>query len=63
MTSLISSNLAQLPALMRTVDAERANLLLQNAVARLEQSSHVDLADVHAGLVCRFSVELASKQR
>ena len=43
----ISSNLARLLMLMRTVDAERADLLFSNAVARLEQSSQVDLADVH----------------
>lgn len=43
----ISSNLARLLTLMRTVDAERADLLFSNAVARLEQSSQVDLADVH----------------
>jgi hypothetical protein len=43
----ISSNLARLLILMRTEDAERADLLFSNAVARLEQSSQVDLADVH----------------
>lgn len=43
----ISSNLARLLTLMRTVDAERADLLFSNAVARLEQSSLVDLTDVH----------------
>jgi hypothetical protein len=42
----ISSNLARLLTLMRTVDPERADLLFSNAVARLEQSSPVDLADV-----------------
>lgn len=43
----ISSNLARLLSLMRTVDAERADLLFSNAVARIERSSQVDLADVH----------------
>ena len=43
----ISSNLARLLPLMRTGDAERADLLFANAVARLERSSQVDLADVH----------------
>ncbi len=43
----VSSNLASLLTLMRTEDAERADLLFSNAVARLEQSSQVDLADVH----------------
>ncbi|MEK6288553.1 MAG: hypothetical protein AABO57_22785 [Acidobacteriota bacterium] len=43
----ISSNLARLLTLMRTVDAERADLLFANAVARLEQSSRVDLKDIH----------------
>src|SRR5262245_41003494 len=42
----ISSNLARLLTLMRSVDAERADLLFSNAVARLEQSSPVDLAEV-----------------
>jgi hypothetical protein len=42
----ISSNLARLLTLMRTVDAERADLLFSNAVARLEQAPQVDLADV-----------------
>ena len=43
----VSSNLARLLTLMRAVDAERADLLFSNAVARLEQSPHVDLADIH----------------
>ena len=42
----ISSNLARLLTLMRTVDAERADLLFSNAVARIEQSPQVNLADV-----------------
>ena len=42
----ISSNLERLLTLMRAVDAERADLLFSNAVARLERSSTVDLADV-----------------
>ena len=42
----ISSNLGRLLTLMRTVDAERADLLFSNAVARLEHASQVDLADV-----------------
>ena len=43
----LSSNLARLLTMMRTVDSERADLLFSNAVARLEQSSQVDLADIH----------------
>jgi hypothetical protein len=43
----ISANLARLLTLMRTTDPERADLLFSNAVARLEQSPQVDLADVH----------------
>ena len=43
----VSSNLARLLTLMRSVDAERADLLFSNAVARLEQSPQVDLADIH----------------
>jgi hypothetical protein len=43
----LSSNLARLLTMLRTVDAERADLLFSNAVARLEQSSQVDLADIH----------------
>ncbi|MFY9570680.1 MAG: hypothetical protein WAV20_04655, partial [Blastocatellia bacterium] len=43
----ISSNLARLLTLMRTVDAERADLLFSNAVARIEQYSPVELTDVH----------------
>lgn len=42
----ISSNLARLLTLMRAVDAERADLLFSNAMARLEQAAPVDLADV-----------------
>lgn len=43
----ISSNLARLLTLMRTVDSERADLLFANAVARFERSSRVDLTDIH----------------
>lgn len=43
----ISSNLARLLSIMRTVDAERADLLFSNAMDRLERASQVDLADVH----------------
>jgi hypothetical protein len=43
----ISPNLARLLSLMRTADAERADLLFSNAMARLERASQVDLADVH----------------
>jgi hypothetical protein len=42
----ISANLARLLTLMRAVDAERADLLFSNAIARLEQSSRVDIAGV-----------------
>lgn len=43
----LSSNLSRLLTIMRTVDAERADLLFSNAVARLERSSSVELADLH----------------
>ena len=43
----VSSNLSRLLTIMRTVDAERADLLFSNAVARLEQSTQVELADLH----------------
>jgi len=44
----ISSNLARFMSILRTVDAERADLLFSNAVARLERSSQVELADVRS---------------
>jgi hypothetical protein len=43
----ISSNLARLLTLMRTVDAERADLLFSNAVARLEESPTIELTELH----------------
>ena len=43
----LSSNLARLLTLMRAVDAERADLLFSNAMARLERSAQVDLTEVH----------------
>ncbi|HSE38969.1 MAG TPA: hypothetical protein VLG74_16830 [Blastocatellia bacterium] len=59
----ISSNLARLLTLMRTVDAERADLLFSNAVARLEQASQVDLADVRTlGSYVVSAVNSGSKQ-
>jgi len=42
----ISPNLSRLLTLMRTVDSERADLLFSNAVAQLEHSAQVDLADI-----------------
>jgi hypothetical protein len=44
----ISSYLARFLTLMRAVDAERADLLFSNAVARLEESSEVNLTEIHA---------------
>lgn len=59
----ISSNLARLLTLMRTVDAERADLLFSNAVARLEQAARVDLADVRTlGSYVVSAVNSGSKQ-
>jgi hypothetical protein len=43
----ISSNLARLLMLMRAVDAERADLLFSNAMARLEGSPAVNLTEIH----------------
>ncbi len=43
----LSSNLSRLLTLMRTVDAERADLLFANAMERLERSPQVDLTEVH----------------
>lgn len=44
----ISPYLARFLSLMRAVDAERADLLFSNAVARLEESSEVKLTEIHA---------------
>lgn len=44
----ISPYLARFLTLMRAVDAERADLLFSNVVARLEESSEINLTDVHA---------------
>jgi hypothetical protein len=43
----ISSNLARFLTLLQSVDAERADLLFANAVARLEQSARVDFREIH----------------
>jgi hypothetical protein len=43
----ISPNLARFLTLLQSVDAERADLLFANAMARLEQSARVDLTEVH----------------
>jgi len=43
----ISSNLSRLLTIMRGVDAERADLLFSNSMARLEGSTHVELSDLH----------------
>jgi hypothetical protein len=43
----VSSNLSRLLTIMRGLDTERADLLFSNAMARLERSSQVDLAEVH----------------
>jgi hypothetical protein len=43
----ISPNLARLLTLLQSVDAERADLLFGNAMARLEQSARVDFTEVH----------------
>lgn len=59
----ISSNFARLLTLMRTVDAERADLLFSNAVTRLEHSSRVDLTGVHTlGSYVLAVVNSAAKQ-
>lgn len=59
----ISSNLARFLTLMRAVDAERADLLFSNAVARLEESSTVDLTEIHTlGSFVVSVVNSASKQ-
>lgn len=59
----ISSNLARFLTLMRAVDAERADLLFSNAVARLEESSAVDLSEIHTlGSFVVSVVNSASKQ-
>jgi hypothetical protein len=42
-----SSNLARFLTLMRAVDAERADLLFSNAMARVEESTAVDLTEIH----------------
>lgn len=44
----VSPYLARFMTLMRAVDAERADLLFSNVVARLEESSEISLTDVHA---------------
>jgi hypothetical protein len=44
----VSPYLARFMTLMRAVDAERADLLFSNVVARLEESSEINLTDVHA---------------
>jgi hypothetical protein len=44
----ISSYLARFLTLMRAVDAERADLLFSNVVARLEESPEVNLTEIHA---------------
>lgn len=44
----VSSYLARFLTLMRAVDAERADLLFSNVVARLEESPEVNLTDIHA---------------
>ena len=43
----VSSNLSRLLTIMRGLDTERADLLFSNAMARLERSAQVDLAEVH----------------
>ena len=59
----ISSNFARLLMLMRTVDAERADLLFSNAVTRLEQSPRADLAAAHTlGSYVLAVVNSATKQ-
>lgn len=44
----VSPYLARFMTLMRAVDSERADLLFSNVVARLEESSEINLTDVHA---------------
>lgn len=44
----VSPYLARFMTLLRAVDAERADLLFSNVVARLEESSEINLTDVHA---------------
>jgi len=44
----ISSYLARFLTLLRAVDAERADLLFSNVVARLEESPEVNLTEIHA---------------
>ena len=59
----ISPNLARLLTLMRTVDAERADLLFSNAVARLEHCALVDFTDVHTlGTFVVSTVNSSAKQ-
>jgi len=59
----ISSYLARFLTLMRAVDAERADLLFSNAVARLEESSEVNLTEIHAlGSYVVSVVNAASEQ-
>jgi hypothetical protein len=43
----ISPNLARFLTLLQSMDAERADLLFANAMARLEQSARVDFTEVH----------------